>query len=77
MRDVIRDQKYKSGNAIPFAFNEGDHAVKSDGDYVFAGIVVACFRKRSGSPRYVVENDDGVLMIMNGLQIKSPSEGEG
>ena len=68
MRKV--DPKYKDSNAIPFAFGEGDMVVKRDGDYVFRGMIVGMFRKRSGAPRYNVENEDGVVMIMNHTQLE-------
>jgi hypothetical protein len=55
---------------IPFVFQEGDMVVKRKGDYVFAGVVLAAFRKRSGAPRYVVENEDGICFIFNGDQLE-------
>jgi hypothetical protein len=70
MRDVLADPKYKRDNNIPFAFNEGERVVKRTGDYLFFGVVVAVFRNRSGSPRYVVENDAGILHIFNHNQLK-------
>ena len=69
MRDVIRDPKYKSENATPFAFKEGDCVIKTKGDYTFRGVVLSMFRKRSGTPRYAVENDDGVVHIFNHEQL--------
>jgi hypothetical protein len=60
MRDVTRD---------PFAFNEGDKVVKLSGDYTFRGVVVSRFHKRSGAPRYIVENDDGVVHIFSANQL--------
>ena len=73
MRDVTRDPKYKSANAIPFAFVEGDHVMKKRGDYTFCGVVLAAFRKRSGSPRYAVENEDGLVHIFNHEQLEPHS----
>lgn len=70
VRDVTRDQKYKAANAIAFAFHEGDHVIKRGGDYTFDGIVLSAFRKRSGSPRYVVENEAGILHIFGVSQIE-------
>jgi hypothetical protein len=61
---------------MPKTFFEGDEVVKDGGDYVFHGFVVAAFRKRekdgthTGPYRYVVQNLDGVLMIMNAGQIR-------
>ena len=69
MRDVLRDPKYNPANNIPFAFNEGDPVIKRAGDYTFRGIVLAVFRKRSGAPRYAVENDDGLIHIFNHEQL--------
>lgn len=73
MRDLIRDPKYKSSNCIPFAFHDGDLVIKRKGDYVFSGVVLAAFRKRSGSPRYAVENDDGLVHIFNHEQLEPQS----
>ena len=70
MRDVQRDPKYKAANAIPLAFHEGDHVKKRVGDYRFEGVVLAAFRKRSGSPRYAVENEDGLIHIFNHEQLQ-------
>lgn len=70
MRDVMRDSKYKSSNAIPFAFDEGNRVRKDTGDYFFDGVIVAVFRKRSGAPRYAVENEAGIVHIFNHEQLK-------
>lgn len=69
MSDLIRDKKFKNANAIPFAFNAGDLVSKTGGDYTFDGVVLSCFRKRSGSPRYIVENEHGIIHIFNGSQL--------
>jgi hypothetical protein len=55
--------------AYPFFFREGDRVAKRGGDYSFVGVVLAAFSKRSGSPRYAVENDDGLIHIFNGEQL--------
>jgi hypothetical protein len=48
-----------------------DYVEKVGGDYTFRGFVVAVFNKRrSGEIRYVVENDDGVLHIFSGMQLR-------
>lgn len=47
----------------------GSRVVKDSGDYTFEGTIVAKFKKRNGSTRYVVEDDRGLLLIMNGRQI--------
>lgn len=70
MRDAASDPKYKPANVIPFAFKEGDSVIKRNGDYTFSGVVLAAFRNRSGAPRYVVENEDGVVHIFNHLQLE-------
>jgi len=43
----------------------GDHVRKIGGDYTFAGIIVASFRKLSGALRFVVEDDRGILHIFS------------
>jgi len=47
---------------------------KQGGDYRFDGTVVACFEKLSGSVRYVVEDDRGVLHIYSrkNLAVREP-----
>ena len=50
-------------------FKVGDYVVKTSGDYIFAGHVVAAFPKISGQWRYVVENADGVLHIFSDKQL--------
>lgn len=69
MRNITQDPKYISANAIPFAFNEGDWVTKIKG-YRFHGVILSCFRNRSGSPRYNVENDDGIIHIFNHEQLQ-------
>lgn len=49
---------------------EGDYVIKLEGDYTFEGYVVCKFCKREGATRYVIENKDGVLMIMNRKQLR-------
>lgn len=41
---------------------------KRGGDYEFDGEIRAVVVKRSGAARYVVEDDRGLLLIMNGKQ---------
>ena len=43
---------------------------KAGGDYAFEGTIQAIFHKRSGQTRIVVENDDGLLFIMNATQVE-------
>ena len=47
----------------------GDRVIKTGGDYTFEGEVVAVFKKRSGAIRLAVEDDRGVVMIMNESQV--------
>lgn len=55
-------------------FNRGDRVCKTKGDYVFEGVVVARFEKRSGFLRYVVEDDRGLLFIFSQGQLsRAPS----
>jgi len=42
---------------------------KRGGDYEFDGQIVGTITKKSGAIRYVVEDDRGLLLIMNGSQI--------
>lgn len=44
-------------------YSIGNEVKKIGGDYSFEGIVVSVFSKLSGSIRYVVEDDRGVLHI--------------
>jgi hypothetical protein len=48
----------------------GERVIKSSGDYVFEGEIVSVFTKRSGAVRYVVEDDRGLLLIMNAKQVE-------
>jgi hypothetical protein len=58
----------------PIIFLEGMRVAKVGGDYAFAGTVCSAFRKKNGAPRYVVENDAGLLHIFHGAQLmKEPS----
>jgi hypothetical protein len=57
-------------------FQEGDTVRKFSGDYQFVGTVDAVVKKRSGQVRYVVENDDGLLLILNGQQLKLELPGQ-
>jgi hypothetical protein len=47
----------------------GDRVIKDGGDYTFEGTVIAVFKKRSGAIRFAVEDDRGVVMIMNPQQV--------
>jgi hypothetical protein len=47
----------------------GDLVIKTKGDYSFRGEIVAKFKKRSGAVRFVIEDDRGLLLIMNILQL--------
>lgn len=52
------------------SFNVGDKVYKVGGDYTFEGIIVAGFYKLSGAPRYVVEDDRGVLHVYSFKNLK-------
>lgn len=54
-------------------FQVGDKVMKDSGDYVFEGIVIAVFAKKSGAIRYVVEDSRGLLLIMSTKQLKPQS----
>lgn len=56
-------------------FKINDHVLKIGEDSKFEGYVVASFVKRNGKTvRYVVENEDGVLHIASGKQLRWMSE---
>lgn len=55
---------------MTYKFQVGDSVEKNSGDYFYEGVVVSRFQKLSGAVRYVIENEDGVLMIMNEGQLK-------
>lgn len=48
----------------------GDIVEKVGGDYTFQGTVVAAFKKLSGTKRYVVEDDRGVLHVYSSKVLK-------
>ena len=58
----------REGDAFEFA--HGDKVEKVGGDYRFEGEVVAAFRKLSGAPRYVVEDDRGVLHVYSAKNLR-------
>lgn len=51
-------------------FAKGDRVHKDRGDYCFEGEVRSVVVKRSGAIRYVVENNEGLLLILSENQIK-------
>jgi hypothetical protein len=53
--------------------NTGHKFVKTSGDYTFEGEVIAVITKKSGAARYVVEDDRGLLLIMNEKQVQGAS----
>ena len=56
-------------------FQVGDKVAKRSGDYYFDGIVVGVVRKRDNrSVRYVVEDDNGLLLILNARQLEAYGE---
>ncbi|APZ81791.1 hypothetical protein vBEliSR6L_26 [Erythrobacter phage vB_EliS_R6L] len=50
----------------------GHRVSKRSGDYEFDGEVVAIIPKRSGAIRYAVEDDRGLLLVMNARQCGLP-----
>ena len=50
------------------AFPIGHRVSKRSGDYEFDGEIVAVIPKRSGAIRYAVEDDRGLLLVMNARQ---------
>lgn len=52
----------------------GDRIYKTSGDYSFEGEIMAIIKKRSGAVRYAVEDDRGILMIMNEKMFSSVLE---
>lgn len=52
------------------SLNVGDEVSKVGGDYTFEGMIVAAFYKLSGAPRYVVEDDRGVLHVYSFKNLK-------
>lgn len=51
-------------------FAMGDRVVKDAGDYVFEGVIISVFHKRSGAVRFVVEDDRGLCFIFNAAQLR-------
>jgi hypothetical protein len=49
----------------------GTKVAKRGGDYDFDGEVVAIITKKSGAIRYAVEDERGLLLIMNERQVTS------
>jgi hypothetical protein len=52
----------------------GERVIKDGGDYTFEGVTIAVFKKRSGAIRYAVEDDRGIVMIMNPQQLRKPAQ---
>ena len=46
-------------------------AVEKVSGYKFLGYVIGVVTTRAGKIRYVVENDDGIIHIFRGSQLKS------
>lgn len=49
---------------------EGTRVIKQQGDYWFEGVIVGIITKRNGTTRYVVEDDRGLLLILNRKQLE-------
>ncbi len=50
-------------------FDRGHKFKKTSGDYTFEGTVLCVIEKLSGAIRYAVEDDRGLILIMNERQI--------
>jgi hypothetical protein len=50
-------------------FERGYKFTKTSGDYTFEGTVLCVIEKLSGAIRYAVEDDRGLILIMNEGQI--------
>ena len=50
-------------------FERGHKFSKTSGDYSFDGTVLCKIEKLSGAVRYAVEDDRGLILIMNEAQI--------
>lgn len=72
---AAESERIKCGGDDPYrtsagkAICVGDRVRKCTGDYTFEGQVIAIVTKRSGAVRYVVEDDRGLLLILNESQI--------
>lgn len=51
-------------------FKLGDKVDRKESDYHFPGTIVAVFNKLSGTERFVVEDDRGILFIMSEKNLK-------
>ena len=47
----------------------GHEVHKTSGDYKFDGTVIAIFTKKNGMLRYAIEDDRGLILIMNRGQL--------
>ena len=65
-------QKQPPTNTPAALYKRGDPVIKDTGNYKFAGRIAFLGTKlNSGALYYAVENDDGVLLIMNEKQLKA------
>ena len=55
-------------------YKVGEAVEKYAGDYAFTGWVVAVLTKRTGQVRYVVEDERGLLLILNETQLRPREE---
>ena len=69
---AIRDAEFQRGflrgrstSAEDIKFKLGDSVQRYGGDYSFRGEITSVVFKRSGELRYTVENDDGMIFILN------------
>jgi len=52
-----------------WGFDPNERITVLGNDYSYEGYIVACFKKRRGGTRYVVEDDNGRLFIHNSRQL--------
>lgn len=55
----------------------GDRIIKDQGDYQFVGTIIGILTKRSGAIRYAIEDDRGLILIMNDKQFNIMEKVEG
>lgn len=69
-RNDDADYSWRLEHGYKQQFEVNDVVEKTTGDYAFKGVVVAAFQKLNSVWRYVVENDDKLLHIFSGKQLR-------
>lgn len=67
----MQDRPESPIDPAPRVLRVGDRVIKDSGDYVFEGEVRSVFTKRSGVARIAVEDDRGLLLILNEKQVEA------